>query len=451
MILCAQYVIPVTAEPIRNGAVMVRDGRILDIGSSEILRLRYPEDPVKDFGLAAIMPGFVDLHTHLSNAVLRGVVSDVPYTTWLNAMAEKKLKLDVSDWYDSALLGGLEALSSGVTTIADITSTGAACTATQKLGLRSVVYREISAMDKRRLDHAVRMAENDIMHWRDEVDSDRVTIGVAPAPMYAVHPSVYSKISQLANREKLPVAMQIAGNKEEHNFIRYGSSPLSVHAMGERRGYMEVPPWLPTGVSPVKYALNWDAFECDRVVAVYCVHVDDEDIQILRSNNVAVAVCPRCNAQLGMGVAPVDKFLRAGLDVGIGTDSPAATDATDMISEMRIGMLLQRAVNVGRFLDSATVLEMATIGGARALGMDDQIGSIEVGKRADITAVDLSATHQSPDTDPVAAVVNSASAADVLMTMVGGNVLYETRRWKVNVDVGHIMSRVIEIRNKLRA
>ena len=451
MLLCAQYVIPVTRDSIKRGAVLVRDGRIRDIGSSDMLKLRYPDEEVKDFGMAAILPGFVDAHTHLENAVMRGVVHDVPYATWVTAMNEKSLKLDVSDWYDSAILGGLEALSSGVTTIADVTATGATCTAAQKLGLRAVIYREVGAMDKRRVGYAIKSAENDIMHWREEVDEDRITIGIAPNVLFACHPAVFGKVSKLAQRENLPVAVRIAGTREEFNFVKYGSSPFSVHAMDDKRGFVEIPPWLPTGVTPVRYALNWGIFEANNVMAVYCVHVDDEDIMKLKEYNVSVAVCPRSNAQLGMGVAPVDKFLRAGLDVGIGTDSPAATDATDMISEMRIGMLLQRAVNVGRFLDSATVLEMATIGGARALGMDDQIGSIEVGKRADITAVDLSATHQSPDTDPVAAVVNSASAADVLMTMVGGNVLYETRRWKVNVDVGHIMSRVIEIRNKLRA
>ena len=99
------------------------------------------------------MPGLVDLHTHLENSVMRGIVHDVPYTTWVTSMLEKSAKMDVSDWYDSAILGGLEALSSGITCVADITATGAACTATQKLGMRSVIYREVGAMDKRPHHH----------------------------------------------------------------------------------------------------------------------------------------------------------------------------------------------------------------------------------------------------------------------------------------------------------
>ena len=204
------------------------------------------------------------------------------------------------------------------------------------------------------------------------------------------------------------------------------------------------------GTTPVRYALNWGAFESDNVLAIHCVHVDDKDVQKLKEYDVAVAVCPRCNAQLGMGVAPINEFMRAGLRLGLGTDSPAATDSTDMLTEMRIGMLVQRAVNVGEFLDSATMLEMATIGGARALKLDDKIGSLEIGKLADIIAVDLSGSHQTPTTDPVSAVVNTCSGADILMTMVNGTALYEKNKWNVGVEVARNIARIIEIRGKLR-
>ena len=163
MLLCAQYVLPVTSDPIVGGAVLVRDGRIRDIGKTEMLRLRYPDEEVFDYGTAAIMPGLVDLHTHMENSIMRGIVHDVPYITWLASVAALSAKMEVSDWYDSAILGGLDALASGITCVADITTTGAACTAAQKLGLRGVVYREVGVMDKRRIDYAMRAAENDII------------------------------------------------------------------------------------------------------------------------------------------------------------------------------------------------------------------------------------------------------------------------------------------------
>ncbi|MEG0845105.1 MAG: amidohydrolase family protein, partial [Raoultibacter sp.] len=233
-------------------------------------------------------------------------------------------------------------------------------------------------------------------------------------------------------------------------FIKYGSSPFSIHAEDVKRGFVEIPPWLPTGATPVNYALNWGAFDSHNVLAIHCVHINDEDLEKLKEHDVAIAVCPRCNAQLGMGVPPINEFLRAGMRVGLGTDSPAATDSADMLTEMRIGMLVQRAVNVGEFLNSATMLEMATMGGARALRMDDMIGSLEIGKYADVIAVDLSGSHQTPTTDPVSAVVNTVSGSDVLMTMVAGTILYEKNHWHVDVEVAKNIARVIEIRGKLR-
>ena len=451
MLICAQYVFPVTSDPITNGAVLVRDGKIRDVGQSDMLKLRYPDEETVDYGLAAVMPGLVDLHTRLEKTVLRGVAHDVPYATWILSILELGSRLEVSDWYDSAIIGGLDALSSGITTVADITSTGAACTAAQKLGLRGVIYREVAAMDKSRVPYAIRSAENDILHWREEVDQDRITIGIAPGAVYAIHPSVFTQVSECARKMDLPVAMRLAGSREEYNFVKRGSSMFAVHTMDDsKRGYVEIPPWMPTGVTPVRYALNWGAFESSNVLVIHAVHVDDDDIKKLREYDVSICTCARSNAQLGMGIAPLGAFLRAGLNVGFGTDSPAATESIDMISEMRMSMLIQRAFDTRRFLDSSTVLELATIGGARALGIDDKVGSLEIGKCADLIAVDLSSSYQTPDADPVSAVVNTCSSSDVLMTMVDGKTLYEKNQWHVDVDVAKNIARVIEIRAKLR-
>lgn len=199
---------------------------------------------------------------------------------------------------------------------------------------------------------------------QEEVDSDRLTIGLAPSSLFTCNPEIFRKVAQLASKENLPVALRLAGDREECDFVRYGSSPFSVHSMDTTRCYVEVPPWLPTGTTPVNYVLNWGAFESDNVMMVHGVYVDDHDVAKLKEYDVSVASCPRINAQLGMGVAPLAEFLNNGLRVGLGTDSPAATDSTDMISEMHTGMLIQRAVNPRSFMKSSTMLEMATIGGA---------------------------------------------------------------------------------------
>ncbi len=452
MILSAKYVFPITQDPITSGgAILVKDGCIKDVGEMNAVIKRNPGEEVVDYGMAALMPGFVDVHTRLEKSVLRGLVADQPYARWILSVIEKSTKLELSDWYDSAVVGGLDALASGITTVDDITSTGAALKATMALGMRSVIYREVGAMDKMRVSYAMHSAERDIEQWREQAEGTCTTIGIAPASIYANHPQVFGRVSEVATKEGLPMAIRLAGSREEYNFVMYGSSMFAVDNMDvETRGYVEIPPWLPFGVTPVRYALNWGAFDAPNVMVVHAVHVEDDDIRKLVEKDVSICTCPRANAQLGMGVAPLSEFMQAGMRVGLGTDSPAATESTDMLSEMRTGLLLHRARDTRRFLDAATMLELATIGGARALKMDDEIGSLEVGKHADVIAVDLSNSLQSPDVNPMSAVVNTCSVSDVLMTMVDGQVRYEKTHWHVDVEVAKSIARVIEIRTKLR-
>ncbi len=452
MLLCAEHIIPVTQPPIDDGAVLVRDGRIVEIGGAQRMKSRYPEEEVRDFGRAAIMPGFVDCHTHLEYTVLRGIVHDVPYAEWLAHEHAKADMMTRDDRYDSALLGGMEMLSGGVTTVADFTGTGASREAVRDLGLRSVIYRSVGVPEKSKVDSTIAEAVEDIRAWRQDSDSNLTRIGIAPKALHACHPTVFSKVNQVAEEMDLPVAMHVAGSYEEYQYIKNGSTPLSVRGIDAGDDSLtDRPMWLPTGVTPVNYALNWDAFRSKDVLAVHCVHVDDDDIAKLKEYDVAIAVCTRCNAQLGMGLAPLQQFLQAGIRIGLGTDSPAATDTSDMFTEMRLATLIHRAVDRSDFLSASTMLELATIGGARALRMDDEIGSLEPGKRADVIAVDLSGSRQTPLVDPVTAVVTGAAAADVVFTRVEGSVLYERGGiWNLKVDPAEVAQRGIHIRGKLR-
>lgn len=451
MLLSAQYVVPVSSEPIENGAILVRDGRIADIGKTEMMRLRYPDEELKDFGMAALTPGFIDLHARIEDAVFRGLVKDLPFVKWAHEMANLRGRITDAEKYDSAYLGGLEALSSGVTTIADTTKTGACVKAVQDLGLRGVLYREVGAIDKRLVSYAIKKADNDLDKWGKVIDADRITLGVAPESVYMCNPELYREMARYAtDNGDLPISMKLAGSLEEFRFVKYGATAGLDAAIAEQ-GFMEVPPWLPTQVTPVNYVLNWGLFEAKNVMLVYGVRVTDEDIDHLKAYDVSMAVCPSLNAQLGMGVAPVNEFLRAGMRCGLGTGAPGSIDFLDIFAEMRMELLIQRALNTGEFIDSQTLIEMGTLRAARALRMDDEIGSLEVGKIADIVAVDLSGSHQTPTTDPVAALLSSASNGDVMMTMVGGDVLYERGRWHVAGEVAKNIAHVLEIRGRLRA
>jgi 5-methylthioadenosine/S-adenosylhomocysteine deaminase len=453
MLLIARYVLPVSSAHIENGAVLVRDGQIADIGHATKLKTRYPDEPTRDFGLAAIMPGFIDAHTHLEYSAMRGLINDVPYAAWKMHIAEKEKLFTAQDWEDSALLGTLEAVRSGITAIADITATGASLRAARQVGLRGIVYREVGTMERQEVDRVFDEATAQIEDWRNQVDPGLIRVGIAPSALYTCHPKVFERTAAYA-ADGTPVAVHLAGSKEEYDFIRYGSSPFSVHSVQQERGYgIDMPPWLATGVSPVRYILNWGVLDAPNVLAIHCVQVDDEDIEKLAEHDVAIAVCSRCNAQLAMGVAPLSKFIKAGIRVGLGTDSPAATDAADPLAEMRIGLLLQRALGTrSDFFTSSQMLHLATLGSAQALGIDSKTGSLEVGKDADIISIDLSNSNQAPTHDPNSAIVHTATQDNILMTMVGGEVLYDdsSKHHRHSVDVDRIFARAEEMRLKLR-
>ncbi|MBA4370905.1 MAG: amidohydrolase [Coriobacteriaceae bacterium] len=448
MLFTARYVLPVTSPHISDGAVLVRDDRIVEIGSREDLVARHPDEPVTDFGLAALLPGFVDLHTHLEYTAFRGLVNDLPYTRWKLQVVEREQVLDDRDWQDSAMLGALETLRSGITTIADITSSGASARAAVAAGLRGVIYREVSTMRKAEVPDVMSRAAEDMAAWLAAADPSLIRVGLAPHAPYSCHPELYRAVAVEAAAHSVPVSTHLAGSRDEYDFVKYGSTSFAVDFEDPTR-WADVG-WLPTGVSPVRYLLQWGFFDAPGIVAVHCVQVDEEDIDVLAGRGVAVAYCARCNAKLGMGVAPLKSFMSRGMTVGIGTDSPASNATMDFFDEMRFGMMLQRALSgEAGFLSAEHFVRMATIGGAKALGMDAEIGSLEPGKQADLVAVALSHSHQIPTQDPYSALVFTANQENVLMTMVAGRVMFEGGEW-ATLDPAEIKDRVEPIRVKLR-
>jgi len=448
MLLAARYVLPVAAPHIEHGAVLVRDGKIVEIGELESLKAMHPEETVRDFGLAALMPGFVDLHTHLEYSAMRGLVDDLPYAQWKLQVMEKERALAPQDWEDAAMLGALEALRSGITTVADITDSGASLRAVSASGLRAFVYREIQTMDRKRIDAAMGAAEQDIADWRSSADDELITVGIAPHSAYSCHPELFRRVSDYAIATGTPVTTHLAGSRAEYEFVKYGSSTL---AFEYRQKWGSDVPWLPTGVSPVQYVLQWGLMDVPELLAVHCTQIDDNDIDVIATKDVAVAFCPRCNAKLGMGVLPLRKLLYRGVRVGIGTDSPASNNTVDMFDEMRIGLLIQRAMDAHvQFHVARKFVKLATLDAARALRIEDTIGSLEPGKAADIIAVDLSYTHQLPTQYPYSTLVHAANQDNVVFTMVGGRVLYDSGEWNT-LDVERLRLRAEELRVKLRA
>ena len=461
MLLIARYVLPVSCPYIENGAVLVRDDKVVEVGDAVELKRRYPEEEVRDFGMAAIMPGFVDCHSHLEYAIMRGLLNDAPYAEWKAFVLEKEGLLTEQDWIDSAVLGAYEAVSAGITTVADVTATGASLPAAERLGLRGIIYREVGAASRDQVAPAMQAAVDQIATWRSTSTSGRFRFGIGPDSLYTCHPQILKEVARYAIDENVPVAIHLAGSQEECDFIRYGSSPFSIASDTQtHRAFVphQSVELLPAGCSPVQYALNWDILEAPEVVAIHCVKVDERDIEILRDNNVKVAVCPRANAKLGMGMAPIVQMQRAGITVGLGTDSPAAADSIDPIEEMRFTMLALRAVN-GKdgFIQGPDMIRMATLDSARALGMDDIVGSLDPGKLADIVAIDLSDSRQAPTHFPTSAVVHTADRDNILMTMVGGRIIFDSSDRFGHVltadmaNLRRIIKNIEQLRKRLRA
>jgi len=448
MLLLARYVLPVSGPHIEDGGVLVRDGEILAVGVRAELMAAYPDEEVRDYGLAALMPGFIDLHTHFEYATFRGVVNDAPYSQWKMQVMSKEAALTPDDWSKSAVLGAVESIRSGITTVADVTNSGTSLAPVAQSGLRGIIYREVSTMDRSQVRDVVREALDDVVRWQELVDPALVTIGIAPHSPYSCHPTLFKAVADAAGERGLPVAIHLAGSRDEYDFIKYGSSSLGQDYRNQS-GWGDVV-WLPTGVSPVQYVYQWGILEVPNVLAVHCVHVDAADVDTLARNDVSIAYCARCNLKLGMGIAPLQSFLGHDIRVGIGTDSPASNSTVDFFDEMRIGLLVQRGLaGESRFYASERFVRMATLEGARALKIDHLVGSLEVGKRADIIAVDLSRSHQVPTQDPYSAIVHTCNQEDVLMTMVDGKLLYEIGTFFTLPDLD-VTQDVEHIRLKLR-
>ncbi len=444
MILTAKWILPINGKPIEDGSVVIEKGVIKDVGKTGEIKKKYKNKTNRDLGLAAIMPGLIDCHTHLEYSVFRGVCDDLPFGRWKIQQQEKSKQLTQKDWVVSANLGAQEALRSGITTVADVTDTGASLEAALEAGLRGVVFYEVCG-----LKYAKDMIEKSLVNineWKDRAKDSLIKIGISPHATYTTAPELLREVSQAAYDNKLLNCIHVSGSKDEYQFIKYGSGPLA-HRFKELSGWQDVL-WQPMGTSVVKYLDQWDVFKADTI-AIHCIHVDQEDLDILAKNKVKVVHCPSCAAKLGMGIAPLKGFKHRRLQIGLGTDSPASNNTMDLFEEMRLALLLQRALNEStEGLAAKDFVEMATIGGAKALGIDAEVGSLEAGKKADIIAVDLSQSYQLPAPDPYSAIVYTCNHADVLMTMIEGKVLFQKDDQNEHVSK-KMYSQINELRGKL--
>ena len=412
-ILSADWVLPVEGEPIENGAVAVRGGRIEAVGTAAELGAG------ERFEGAAIVPGFVNAHTHLEYAVYAGFGDGLAFAPWIALHVERKQRLARADMEAIARLGAAECLRSGVTTVGDLAFSGASAHACAELGLRAIVYLEV-------FGHAAEDALARFGEKREYVApalSERVALGISPHAPYTCSTEVYAACLELG----LPLATHLNESQDELDWLLQGEGPWQPLAE------MLIQPDGRSGIRRLDEAGLLDG----RIVAAHCVKVDDEEVAALARHGVAVAHCPRSNALLGCGIAPLQRFRAAGLRVGIGTDGVSSVPSHDFFDELRTTIALARASGEDAgALSAAEALELGTLGGARALGLADEIGSLRPGKRADLAVVTLAGTPYVPWEDPAAAVVYGGGSTRITATLVDGEVRYEKGgfRWHELTD-----------------
>jgi 5-methylthioadenosine/S-adenosylhomocysteine deaminase len=409
-------------EVLAPGWVEIVDGQITAVSGS-------PIDPATvdqriDARNRVVMPGLVNAHTHLYQTLIRGVYEEIPFTDWLRAIYHCGRVLTVEDCFTGARLGALEALHSGVTTVLDhqflnrgTELAAATIRGVQAVGLRSVLARTI--MDVGDLappevvetpEQGLRSVEALIDGFKDQTADGRLTFMTGPNTPGAS-----------ASGELAQATRAFADQHDIGQSTHLAESASLLQAVKQRYGKPGVAAWLDDlgALGP-------------RLVAAHSVHVSLDEIQLLAARGVSVCHNPVSNMFLGDGIAPVVEMLAAGLNVALGTDGAASNNTQDMFQVLKMAPLLQRArTQDPHAVSPSQALRMATINGARALGLDHLVGSLEPGKRADLIVLDLrSAPHTVAVHNVVSHVVHCATPANVQRVMVDGEVL---------MDDGHVV------------
>jgi 5-methylthioadenosine/S-adenosylhomocysteine deaminase len=347
------------------------------------------------------------------------------------------------DLYLSAAWGAVEAARAGVTCVGDASSAGATTMrALRDSGLRGVVFQEAFGPDADAATSQFDVAREKIYALRGG-ETPLVALGLSPHAPYSVAPPLLEMLVRFAVEERLPLMMHAAESEAEQELMTEGGGIFA--AAYALRGFQFDAPHTTT----VRHLARLGVL--DKLLLAHCVRVDEGDIELLSSHGARVAHCPKSNAKLGHGRAPLGAMLGAGVKVGLGSDSVASNNTCDLLEEARYAVLASRAAGetaVGRMLDAADALHLATRGGAHALGVWPLAGALAEGLEADLVAVRLDAPHLTPAYDPAAALVFSASGRDVLLTVVAGREVFRDGR-VTTLDETALRARVRDLARRL--
>ena len=410
----ARWVLPVSAPPIRDGTVVEQDGRIAYVGA----RADAPDGGEDvELGDVLLMPGLVNAHCHLELTAMRGFLDGLGFREWiLRLTSARRAVLDDAALLDAARLGVEEGIRAGITTFADTGDSGTGFDAMLAAGVRGVCYREVFGPDPAQCAHAIAELRDKVVGMRAR-ETALVRVGISPHAPYTVSDALFSGTVALARELAMPVAVHIAESALESELVAQGAGAF---ADGLRARGIAVNPRARTPIALLESLGVLDV----QPLLIHCVRADDADIRTIADHECAVAHCPASNAKLAHGIAPLAELLDAGVDVGLGSDSVASNDRMDLLDEARLAVLMANARSSRvDALTAAGALELATLGGARALGIAHEVGSLEVGKFADFAAFPIGASARAPLHDPVAAAVFALAGVSASFVAVAGRAL----------------------------
>lgn len=444
----ARWVLPITSEPFEDGAVAVEGTQIACVGPRASVSERFPSAVVEELGEAALLPGFVNCHTHLELTALRGLLEPVEadFFAWLRKVtASRNERMTAEDRYVSAAWGAVEAARAGVTCVGDASDSGATTMrALGDAGLRGIVYQEAFGPDALEVAAKFEQAREKIERLRAS-ESSLVRLGLSPHSPYTVAPALLEMLARYAVEERLPLMLHAAESEAEQTLLLEGGGIFA--AAFALRGFEFDAPRTTT----VRHLFNTGVLDA-RPLLAHCVRVDEEEIRLLKESGTGVAHCPKSNAKLGHGRAPLAAMLMAGVSVGLGSDSVASNNVCDVLEESRFALLASRAaletIESGRMLDANDALRLSTYGGASAMNMQGVVGALAEGLEADLVAIRLDAAHQTPAYDPAATLVFSSSGRDVLLTVVAGREIFRDNR-VTTLDEADLRARLLETSRRL--
>jgi len=415
-------------EPMHNVRVIISGGRIEEVSARQDSPI--PEtNEVINAEDAIILPGLINTHGHSAMTIFRGIADDLPLKKWLydHIFPAEAKYLNPDTVYWASLLACLEMIASGTTTFVDgYFFAGETIRATDKAGMRALVAQGVLDFPapgvpdpKKNLDVAFEFLEK----WINF--SDLITPGIFCHSPLTCSAGTLLKAHEISNRFRLPLQIHLSETQEEVTEIK-------------KR----------TGLRPVFYLDDLGLLN-SRLIAAHAVYLNEEEIDLLAKRHVKIAHCPESNMKLGLSIPPVVEMLEKGITVGLGTDGCASNNNLDLFGEMDTAAKLAKVAFLDpTLLDAKSLVRMATIGGAQLIGLENKIGTIEKGKKADIIIISTKTPHMTPIYNPYSQIVYSATGADVRDVIINGRIVYRDRQF-TTLDKAEILNEVEKIGQRI--